>query len=155
MGFLEKLRARFGAVTLEDPDFGRLHYMHIAHNPSKSYWECEWMFPPTRTRVSIGLPGNRDGPLMESRAFYLTLVDQFTQILTLARPGLDEVFRTWLNRPLHNDLWQDLRLSGFSVEDPRAMMGEWEVMFETIGSKWLAITVPFVGDQPKEPVVDT
>ena len=64
-------------------------------------------------------------------------------------------FRTWLNRPLQDDLSKDVRLSGFSVEDPRAMVRDWDVIFETIGSKWLAPTVPFVGDQPKDPVVDT
>jgi len=31
----------------------------------------------------------------------------------------------------------------------------WDVMFETTGEKWLAITVPFVGDSPQDPVVDT
>jgi len=35
------------------------------------------------------------------------------------------------------------------------MVRDWDVIFETIGSKWLAPTVPFVGDQPKDPVVDT
>ena len=155
MGVLERFRALFRPPTLDDPDFGRLIYMDVAHNPSRSYWEGEWIFPPTGTQVSIALPGNRDRPLAESREFYFTLVDRFTQILTLVRPGLTHVFRTWFNRQLDDDLWKDVRLSGFTVEDPRAIVKEWEIMFETVGSKWLAITVPFVGDQPKEPVVDT
>ena len=142
-------------ATLEDPDFGELTYLHVSRNPAKSYWECEWLFPPTSTKVSIVLPGNRDGPLPESRAFYLALVDRFPEILRLTRPLLDKTFGAWLNRPLDCDLWQDIRLSGFSVENPQAVEVEWDVMFETIGSRWLAITVPFSGTQPKEPVVDT
>ena len=45
-----------------DPDFGRLLYMHIAPDPAKSYWEAEWLFPPTGTRIAIGLPGTKEGP---------------------------------------------------------------------------------------------
>jgi hypothetical protein len=31
----------------------------------------------------------------------------------------------------------------------------WDVGFETTGEKWLGITIPFVGDRPQDPVVDT
>ncbi len=46
---------------------GRLLYMHIKRDPAKSYWEGEWVFPPTVTTISIGLPGAKEGPSPESR----------------------------------------------------------------------------------------
>ena len=111
MGLLNKILAPFKTPSIEDPDFGTLLYMDIPRNPSKSYWECEWLFPPTGTRISISLPGNREGPRAEARAF--------------------------------------------GVEDPAATPREWDISFETTGSKWLGITIPFVGDKPQDPVVDT
>lgn len=155
MGLLARILLRIRPPTLDDPDFGRLLYMHIALDPSKSYWECEWEFPPTGTRVSIGLPGSKDGPLPESRAFFLALVPEFNRIVDQVRPALERVFREWLDRPLNQDLWQDVKLAGFGVEDPRETPRQWDVAFETTGKKWLGITVPFIGNEVQQAVVDT
>jgi hypothetical protein len=155
MGLLNKILAPFKPPSIEDPDFGTLLYMDIPRNPSKSYWECEWLFPPTGTRISISLPGNREGPRAEARAFYLGLPADFNRIVDLARPRLDQAIRRWLHRPLNDDLWKDVSLSGFGVEDPAATPREWDISFETTGSKWLGITIPFVGDEPQDPVIDT
>jgi hypothetical protein len=155
MGFLDRVFAQFRPPTLDDPDFGRLTYMYIARDPSRSYWECEWTFPPTGTRISIGLPGSREGPLPESRAFFLALVPQFSMVLEQVRPALDGVIRDWLNRPLGSDLWQDVKLAGFGVEDPRQRPTRWDISFETTGPKWLGITVPITGSEVQEAIVDT
>lgn len=155
MGLLNRVLSHFRPPTLEDPDFGRLLYMRIARDPSRSYWECEWSFPPTGTRISIGLPGTQDGPLPESRAFFLALVPQFDRTTDQVRPALDQVFRKWLDRPLDQDLWRDVKLAGFGVEDPREEPVQWDVAFETTGAKWLGITVPIIGDRVQEAVVDT
>ena len=48
-----------------------------------------------------------------------------------------------------------VKLSGFSVENPQAYPVAWDISFETTGDKWLGITIPFVGDEPREAVVDT
>ena len=104
MGLLKELRLRFRPPTLEDPDFGRLLFMHVPRDPSKSYWEAEWLFPPTGTRISIGLPGPADGPAEAGRSFYLALPARFGEILAASRPVLDRVFREWIGRPLHSDL---------------------------------------------------
>ena len=69
--------------------------------------------------VSIGLPGSREGPWPESRAFFLALVPEFNQIVERVRPAVDRVFREWLDRPLSRDVWQDVKLAGFGVDDPR------------------------------------
>lgn len=152
---LERLLAPFRPPTMADPIFGRLLFMYISRDPSKSYWECEWTFPATGTCISIRLPGTTDGPYPESRAFYLALVPEFDRILAQVRPVLDGVFREWLNRPLSDDLWQDVTLAGFGIDDPREMPRQWDVAFETTTPKWLGITVPFIGDHPQEAVVDT
>ena len=155
MGLFDRVLSRFRPPTLDDPDFGRLLYMHIARDPSRSYWECEWAFPPTGTRISIGLPGSREGPWPESRAFFLALEPEFNRIIQRVRPALDRVFREWLDRPLSHDMWQDVKLAGFGVEDPRETPAQWDVAFETTGAKWLGITVPILGDQVQEAIVDT
>lgn len=118
MGLLSRLLLSFRPATLNDPEFGRLRYMRVGRDPDKSYWEAEWLFPPTGTRVSIGLPGTKEGPLLESRAFFLALIPEFERIMTRARPVLDQVFSEWLGRSLSVDLWSDVTLAGFGVEDP-------------------------------------
>jgi hypothetical protein len=156
MGLMSRLLSPFKPPERIDPDFGRLLYMHIARDPAKSYWEGEWLFPPTGTRIAIGLLGTReDGPLPESRAFYLATIPRFEEILEQVRPALERVFSEWLSRPLPANVWVELKLSGIGLEDPRATPLEWDVSFETTGSKWLGITVPFVGEEPEDAVVDT
>src|SRR5437867_7875098 len=132
-----------------------LRNMHIPHASANSYWEGEWLFPATRTKVAIALPGGLDGPDIKARAFYLELSTQFDHVVKQVWPALDRVFREWIGRPLDTDLWKDVRLSGFGVEPLNIVPITWDVMFETTGEKWLAITVPFVGDSPQDPVVDT
>jgi hypothetical protein len=31
----------------------------------------------------------------------------------------------------------------------------WDVGFETVGEKWLGITIPVVGEEPQKPTIDT
>jgi hypothetical protein len=68
---------------------------------------------------------------------------------------LDRVFVQWMGRPLNSELWCDVKLAGFGVEDPVAVPTRWDIAFETVGQKWLGITIPFIADEPQEPVVDT
>jgi hypothetical protein len=156
MGLLKQLQLRFRPPRRDDKDFGPLVYMYIPHAPERSYWEGEWLFPATKTPVAIALRGTVEGgPDAQSRAFYLSLPERFDRIMELARPSLDCVCREWLGRPLNADVWGDVKLAGFSVEDPGAVPASWDVSFETSGEKWLGITVPFVGDHPEDPIVDT
>ena len=155
MGLLDRVLAPFRPPSMDDPTFGRLLFMRIKRDPSKSYWEGEWLFPPTATRVAIALPGGDAGPTPEGRAFYSGLEPRFEEIMAAVQPQLDKVFRDWLKRPLSEHLWTDVKLAGFGVEDPSASPLEWDVAFETTGEKWLGITIPFVGDLAQEPVVDT
>ena len=155
MGLLTELRLRFRPPRRQDPDFGTLLFMYIPHAPENSYWEGEWLFPPTGSRVSIALPGGIEGPEPQARAFYLSLPARFDELLRRVRPGLEKVFRDWIGRPLHHDPWRDVQLSGFGIGDHRAVPITWDISFETIGDKWLGITIPFNGDVPQDPVVDT
>jgi hypothetical protein len=86
--------------------------MHIPRAPMKSYWEAEWLFPPTGTKVSIGLPGTIKGPSKAGRAFFLALPAQFDRLVERVRPVLDRVFREWIGRPVSRDLWEDVKLAG-------------------------------------------
>jgi hypothetical protein len=140
--------------VLQDDDFGRLVFMHIRNNPSRSYWEGEWFFPLTRTNVSIALPGTVEGPVASGRAFYLSMPARFDRVIDQVRPILDRVFREWFGRPIAADLWSDVKLGGFDLEDPDGVPIAWDMGFESLGEKSLGITVPFLGEQPQEPTVD-
>jgi len=111
---------------MEDPDFAVLLYMHIPHAPANSYWEGEWLFPATRMKVAIALPGGLDGPDIKARAFYLELSTQFDHVVKQVWPALDRVFREWIGRPLDTDLWKDVRLSGFGVEPLNIVPITWD-----------------------------
>lgn len=155
MGLLHDLRLRFSPPRLFDPDFGNLLFMFTPNAPQQSYWECEWTFPNTGTVVSIGLPGGERGPLPEARQFYLALPGRFEQILAAARPQLADVFRMWLEQDLPDDIFTVVKLAGFGLDDAKAKPLQWDISFETIGSKWLGIVIPFIGDTAQTAVVDT
>lgn len=155
MGLLHNLKLRLSPPRITDPDFGVLLFMYIPNAPERSYWECEWKFPKTGTVISIGLPGAETGPAQEARQFYLALPGRFEQILAAARPRLEEVFRTWLQQPLPQDIFTVVKLAGFGLEDAATQPIAWDISFETTGEKWLAISVPFIGDTAQNAVVDT
>jgi hypothetical protein len=130
--------------------------MYIPRDPSKkSYWEGEWLFPPTGTKIAIGLPGTVQGPVDAGRRFYLALPARFEEIVRRAQPGLDRVFVQWIGRPPNSDVWHDVKLAGFGVEDAALVPTRWDIAFETLVEKWLGITIPFIADEPQEPIVDT
>jgi hypothetical protein len=155
MSLLHNLKLRFSPPRIADPDFGSLLFMYVPNAPERSYWEGEWVFPKTATPVAIGLDGDESGPLPAARQFYLGLPSRFEQILAAARPKLQEVFRKWLEQDLPQDIFTAVKLAGFGVEDAKATPLHWDISFETTGDKWLGIVIPFEGDTPQEPVVDT
>jgi hypothetical protein len=155
MGILKNLKLRFSPPRITDADFGSLLFMFIPNAPERSYWECEWKFPTTGTEISIGLPGGESGPLPVARQFYLSLPGRFEQILAAARPQLQEVFRTWLQQDLPQDIFTVVKLAGFGLDDARAQPVQWDISFETTGDKWLGIIIPFVGDTAQKATVDT
>jgi len=155
MNLFKSLKLQFRPPKIDDPDFGQLTFMYISNHPERSYWEAEWMFPPTGTPVSIGLDGDESGPRPATREWHLDLPSRFDRILELARPELANVFKSWLKQDLPDDILTVMKLSGFGVEDPRAQPVNWDVSFETTGDTWLGITIPFQGEEAKEATVDT
>jgi hypothetical protein len=87
--------------------------------------------------------------------FYLGLLPRFASILTACRPKLDRVFQEWRKQELPEDLFSVLTLTGLGLEDPLKQPVRWDVWFETTDDDWLGITIPFVGDSPRDAVVDT
>jgi hypothetical protein len=155
MGFFERLKLTYRPPRLNDPDFGPLLFIYISNSPEKSYWEAEWKFPPVGYEVAIGLPGDKTGPTPQGRTFYLSRAAEFDRIMHLVRPQLNSVCIEWLGRPLADDMWADVKLAGFGVEDLTASPISWDVAFETVGKQWLGITIPIVGDSVQKAVVDT
>jgi hypothetical protein len=155
MSLIGRLKGWVPPPKKTDPDFGQILFMHMAGNPAASYWEAEWTFPKTGTMISIALPGDEWGPYPESREFYLRLPERFDEILRAVRPVLDSVFRTRLGVDLPADIFCAVKLGGFGLENPRVQPIEWDMEFETLGDEWLGITIPFVGNSPRAPVVDT
>ena len=155
MGFLHNLKLWLSPPQMLDPDFGKLTFMHMGKHPERSYWECEWIFPATCSIVGISLRGGENGPNPEARRFYLNLPVQFDSILKACRPRLEQVFREWRKQQLPPDMFTVVKLTGFGVEDPQEHPVRWNVGFETNDDDWLGITIPFVGAEAIEPVVDT
>jgi len=69
MGFLHNLKFWLSPPKMTDPDFGNLTFMHIGKHPERSYWECEWAFPPSGTVIEITLNGGESGPIMTHDSF--------------------------------------------------------------------------------------
>jgi hypothetical protein len=155
MGFFHNLKLWLSPPKMSDPDFGTLRFIHIDKHPKRSYWEGEWSFPPTGTVVSIALDGDESGPNDEARQFYLGLPARFESILKACRFGLEQVFREWRDEQLPQDIFAVVQLTGFEVEGPVEDPVRWEVSFETTDDDWLGIAVPFAGNTPSAPVVDT
>lgn len=155
MGFLRSLKLQFFPLRKDDPEFGRLLFMYISNHPERSYWECEWKFPPTGTIISISLPGDESGPYSQSRAFYKEIVPKFQTILELVRPQLNIAFKEWLDKEIPKDIFSELKLSGLGLDDGKSHPLKWDISFETTGSKWLGIMIPFEGEMPQKAIVDT
>ncbi len=155
MGFLHNLKLWLSPLRMTDPDFGTLLFMRSSKAPERSYWECEWIFPATGTVIAIALPGGEGGPMQEARHFYLDLPHRFAEIMVACRPGLEQVLDYRLHQRLPADIFTVAKVSGFGLGKPRNQPPRWEITFETIGKKWLGITIPFVGDTAMEAVVDT
>jgi hypothetical protein len=155
MALLHNLKLWLSPPRLNDPDFGNLLFMYMSKAPGRSYWECEWTFPKTGTRVDIVLPGGESGPIPEARLFYLSIPERFEAILKECRPKLEQVFRDWRSQPLPQDIFTVVKLAGFGLEDPQESPVRWDVGFETTGGDWLGITIPFVGETAMDAVVDT
>ena len=164
---LHHLRLRFFPLRRLDPDFGTLLFIFIPNAPERSYWEGAWIFPKTGDLVGIGLDGDETGPFDGSRQFFLSLPDRFDFILAAVRPKLTQVFAEWLQQDLPTDMFSAVKLSGFGFDIANRGTGPdaltdissgqmtWDVTFETTGNRWLGITIPFAGDEPTEPIVDT
>jgi hypothetical protein len=155
MTLFKALKLWLRPPKLIDPDFGPMTFMYLEQHPERSYWEAEWLFPLTSNRVAIALAGDESGPLRLAREWYLELPSRFPGILELARPQLARVFRSWRAQELPADIFTAVALSGFGVEDLSVSPLRWDVSFETINGKWLGIIIPFVDDEPQEPIVDT
>jgi len=155
MGILHNLKLKLAPPKISDLDFGTLLFTLVPEAPEESYWECEWTFPKTGSKVTILLPGTDSGPMPEARQFFLTLPGRYEQILSAARPKLEEAFEIWVPQGSPADVFTAVKLLGFGVEDPKAQIVQWNAEFETIGETWLGITIPFVGNEAQEAIVDT
>ena len=138
-----------------DPVFGKLVFMHVQKHPERSYWEGEWKLSESGRSVGISLCGGEEGPSEDSRRFYLNLPARIDQIVERCRPSLARVFREWLNKELPADVFSELKLTRFDVDDPKGHPLHWTVMFEATGEKWLGITIPFVDEAAADAEVDT
>lgn len=155
MGLLQNLKLWIFPRRIADPDFGSLLFIHISRHPERSYWEGEWKFPKTGTPVSITLAGLENGPTLEAKQFYLSLPGRFEEILNASRPGLERVFKEWLDQRLPENIFTVVKLTGFDIEDPKKSPLRWSVSYETTDGKWLGITIPFVDATAMEAIVDS
>lgn len=107
--------------------FGSLLFLRIRNHPKRSCWECEWLFPPTQTVVSIAIPGTGVGPDPKAREFFLALPARFTSTLEQSRPCLGEVWSRWFNHALPEDIFSVIKLAGFGLENAGAVSLAWDI----------------------------
>ncbi len=155
MSIFHNLKLRLSPLRINDPDFGPLLFIFIPNAPDQSYWEGEWTFPKTGSKISIGLPGDEHGPHSAARQFYLKLPGRFEQIISAARPELQKVLSKWRQQDLPPDIFTVITLTGFGLENPKEQPLRWDISFETTGDTWLSITIPFVRDTAQPSIVDT
>jgi hypothetical protein len=157
MSLVKSLRMLFFPPKIVDPVFGKMRFMYISSNPTRSYWECEdWLFPPTNSRIGLSLDGGEDGPKEEFRQFYLNLVPRFESLVRIARPSIEKGYAQFVEKRLPEDLFEALRFTAFHIEKMDGKNTEWNMMFETRSDDyWYAFTIPFVGDTPGEAIVDS
>jgi hypothetical protein len=154
MRFLHNMKLWLSPPKIIDPVFGELIFMHVPKHPERSYWEGEWKLSESGRSVGIPLCGGEEGPTEDSRRFYLNLPARIDQIVERCRPLLARVFREWLNKELPTDVFRELKLKDFDVDDPKGHP-HWSVMFETTGEKWLKITIPFIDESAGDAELDT
>jgi len=65
------------------------------------------------------------------------------------------VWARWFERSLPADIFSVMKLAGFGLENANTVPLEWDIAFETMGDKWLGISIPFVGENSQQAVVDT
>lgn len=156
MGLFRKFIDRFRPPYKEDPEFGDMSFIKVSpRGYGKSYWEATIYVPQIGASVEVFLQGEEDGPLEVSKEFYRKLIPSFDAIIAAARPLLAKEYLLWMQEELPDDIFTVLTLSGFSVEDPAVVPAKWDIMFETMGEKWRAISIYFEGDKPVGTTVDT
>jgi hypothetical protein len=156
MNFFKSLQLRFFPPKKRDPIFGNMTFMYISNNPEQSYWECEsWKFPPTNSRIGIGLPGDESGPREEARQFYLAKGEHFKSLVNEAMPKISTAYLEFAGKELKGDLFKTFKLAGFDIEELGKGKPEWSMSFETRKGTWLFITIRFKGDSAFQAVVDT
>lgn len=156
MGFFHNLKLQYRPPRKSDPEFGEMIFMYMPKSaPGKSYWEATIYLPQLATRVEISLEGGEEGPAEISKEFYRKLIPKFDAIITAARPLLAKEYLQWMDEEIPEDIFSVLTPPGFGVEDPAEVPAKWDMMFETKGEKWRAISVYFEGDKPVRSEVDT
>jgi len=131
VSILSKLFGKFEDIKMQDPDFGEMTFMEVAEHPERSYWEGEWRYPPTGTRIGVFIPGDASGLMGEARAFIMQKQHEWDKIISAVFPKLFPEYTEWAKRALSADILSDLDLASISVELPIVLPITWEISFET------------------------
>jgi hypothetical protein len=129
-------------------------FVHISKKRERSYWECEWNFPPTGSTVVITLVGDEFGPRSEWRRFYLDLPNRCHAIRVACRPVLEKIYQGELHQSPPAAIFAALKTTGFGVKDPDEKPVHWNVSFENTGDEFVAISIPFEGETAMAPDVE-
>ena len=104
---------------------------------------------------SYSVGGRRVWAKAEWRRFYLDLPNRFSTILAMCRPVLEKVYQDELLKSPPADIFTVFRPTGFGVKDPNEEPVHWDVSFENTGDEFLVISIPFQGEIPMSPEVET
>ena len=132
--------------VVEDPVFGRLLYMHIKRDPSRSYWEGGGVFAPTGAQIEYFVNADEGGPGEGQRALYRQIAARWPELREVARRMLAENHREQFGSALA-DVWEVYAFASVSIPVDESPEMEWELTFESKDDGHL-YTVEMTGWRP-------
>ena len=145
MGLLDLFKK---SVTVEDKFFGRLKFMKIKNNPSKSYFEGKGMFSPTGREIDYFIVAAETGPEPDQQDFYRQIQQNWDLIVEKIKPVIELEFRNWKADFAIADFNKEFMLVGLTIPRQKPQPVEWDLAFDTIHDENHQVTVYLKGYAP-------
>lgn len=140
-------------IIIEDDFFGRLKFMKMK-NAEKNYFEGKGLFEPTGKEIELFINGSEKGPDQKQKEFYSWLQRNFKELAFKATPLIEDEFRNWKEDFKIKDFDKEFSLVALTIPSQETTPIEWNMSFETIHDENHQVTIEFLGNEPKEVLID-